>query len=150
MTATRLVPLLLGALLAGPAASASAAEPTAGEEIEIGAAYQEYQRYCQSCHGERGRGDGRVGKWLKVPPSDLAGLSERNGGIFPEEKVARIIDGREEVRTHGPRDMPVWGRVFGEDVESDSVEARVHSRIKAMVEVLRWFDDSTDGPVTAN
>ena len=71
-----------------------------------------YRVYCVSCHGETGRGDGPVAASLVPPPADLTGLSERNGGAFPETNVLATIDGRYEVAAHGPREMPVWGAVF--------------------------------------
>jgi hypothetical protein len=33
-------------------------------------------------------------------------------GVFPFDRVYQIIDGRQEVKAHGPRKMPVWGRAF--------------------------------------
>lgn len=76
-----------------------------------------YNRYCRSCHGEWGKGDGSVAKVLKVPPADLTAIARRNGGEFPFDDVFRTIDGRKEVASHGPRDMPVWGDVFKESAE---------------------------------
>lgn len=71
-----------------------------------------FQRYCASCHGEKADGTGPVAKMLKIPPTDLRQLSIENDGVFPAERVLATIDGREEVRGHGNRDMPVWGEVF--------------------------------------
>lgn len=31
----------------------------------------------------------------------------------------QVIDGRREVTEHGPREMPVWGAVFAEEVEDE-------------------------------
>jgi hypothetical protein len=59
-----------------------------------------------------GPGVGPVAASLAPPPADLTGLSERNGGAFPETNVLATIDGRYEVAAHGPREMPVWGAVF--------------------------------------
>ncbi len=66
-------------------------------------------------------------------------LSERNDGIFPAERVARVIDGREEVRLHGTRDMPIWGKVLREGSEADP-EAAVVRRIAALTATVRWLD----------
>lgn len=70
-----------------------------------------FRTYCASCHGEHADGHGAVAQYLTVPPADLTGITERYGE-FPTERVRQIIDGREEVRTHGSRDMPVWGDIF--------------------------------------
>ena len=45
-------------------------------------------------------------------PSDLTQLGKQNGGQFPFWRVYRTIDGREEVRGHGSREMPMWGFIF--------------------------------------
>jgi mono/diheme cytochrome c family protein len=89
-----------------------------------------YFRYCAACHGTEGRGDGPVAPGLVRKPIDLTALASKNKGVFPFDKVARSIDGRETPRAHGAPDMPVWGEVFGKTTGTDapSVEAAV-SRI---------------------
>ena len=55
----------------------------------------------------------------------------------------QLIDGRQEVKAHGPREMPVWGRAFNTETSiyfdnyppQDS-ESAVHSRILALTEYL--------------
>jgi len=49
---------------------------------------------------------------LTVRPMDLTQLSKKHQGQFPFWQVYRVIDGREEVKGHGTRDMPIWGEVF--------------------------------------
>ena len=71
-----------------------------------------FLRYCSSCHGPEGRGDGPLAATLKTPPADLTRIAKRNGGRFDEHAVLAAIDGRQAVAQHGPRDMPVWGAVF--------------------------------------
>jgi mono/diheme cytochrome c family protein len=71
-----------------------------------------YLGYCVSCHGVTGEGDGPVASSLTTPPANLRRLAERFGNPLPEDQVARYIDGREKIKAHGPRDMPVWGRRF--------------------------------------
>jgi hypothetical protein len=46
---------------------------------------------------------------LKIMLPDLAELSKRSGGRFPDERVREIIDGRAVLPAHGSRAMPVWG-----------------------------------------
>jgi hypothetical protein len=48
---------------------------------------------------------------MRSAPPDLTQLARRNDGLFPTDRVRRIVDGR-EVESHGTRDMPVWGDVF--------------------------------------
>ena len=72
----------------------------------------EYQRYCVVCHGENAKGNGIMADLLLIKPADLTQLSKKNGGDFPFWRTYRIIDGREEIRVHGARAMPVWGDRF--------------------------------------
>jgi len=68
-----------------------------------------YQRFCASCHGAEGRGDGPVAASFKVEVPDLTTLAHRAGAAYPRERVVRIIDGRHILGAHGSRTMPVWG-----------------------------------------
>jgi mono/diheme cytochrome c family protein len=71
-----------------------------------------YERYCASCHGVSGRGDGPVSKSLTVEVPDITRYADRHGGFFDREFVERIIDGRHVIAAHGTRTMPVWGEAF--------------------------------------
>ena len=71
-----------------------------------------FQRYCASCHGAEGHGDGNVAQYLKIPPADLTRIQAENDGEFPADDVRAFIDGRRDVAGHGTREMPVWGEVF--------------------------------------
>lgn len=42
----------------------------------------EYQGYCAVCHGEKGKGDGIMGRYLLIKPADLTQLSKKSGGEF--------------------------------------------------------------------
>ena len=88
------------ALLAGPV---HAAEYVAMSGKEL------YLRFCASCHGDSGRGNGAVAGSFAVEVPDLTLLARRYGGEFPRDRVARIIDGRFIIASHGSRTMPVWG-----------------------------------------
>jgi mono/diheme cytochrome c family protein len=76
-----------------------------------------YHQYCESCHGPTGKGDGPVAASLQRPPADLTTLAQRTGGRFDEAAVMAVIDGRRAVAAHGPREMPVWGAVFEEELQ---------------------------------
>lgn len=71
-----------------------------------------YERFCASCHGDAGRGDGAVAASFRVETPDLTRLTQRHGGVYPDEQVRRIIEGRKPVGAHGTRVMPVWGFEF--------------------------------------
>jgi hypothetical protein len=75
--------------------------------------------------------------------ADLTTLSKRNNGVFPFARVAEIIDGRETVKAHGTRDMPIWGRDYylreAQEAYMDvpyEPEAYVRTRILALTEYV--------------
>ena len=76
-----------------------------------------YQRYCASCHGTTGRGDGPVASAFTPPPTDLT----RHKASIPD--LMQVIDGRYTVRAHGTATMPVWGEVF-EQIHLDDAHAK--------------------------
>ena len=92
------------ALVLGFTGTGNAAEDNHGKQM--------YLRYCGSCHGAKGSGDGPVSRDLKVKMPDLATLAKKNRGVYPLDDVMAPIDGRRLVRGHGDRDMPVWGENF--------------------------------------
>ena len=108
--AARSLQVLAAALLAVGCSSRYVEEPS-GREV--------YLRHCASCHGELGTGDGPVAASLRRPPSDLTVIAQRAGGRFDERRVMQVIDGRAVVAEHGPRNMPVWGVVFEEELEGE-------------------------------
>jgi len=80
-------------------------------------------------------------------PADLTILAKKNGGVFPTQHVYDVIDGRQEVAAHGPRTMPVWGRVFQIDAPDvpkgvpvaggfDYRQTAVRNRIQALIDYL--------------
>lgn len=71
-----------------------------------------YGRFCASCHGSGGRGDGPVSKALSVEVPDLTMLVRRQGTSLSKQTIERVIDGRHTVLAHGTRTMPVWGEEF--------------------------------------
>ncbi len=111
----------------------------AADKVDLGK--REYDSNCIACHGKDLKGGAYV-DFLKVTPPDLTQLSKKNGGVFPLERVYAVIDGRQEVKAHGPRDMPIWGRDYqikaGEhyvDINYDP-EAFVRGRIFALIDYL--------------
>src|SRR5262245_54289659 len=109
----------------------------AQEQVVLTSGKLEYQRYCATCHGSAGKGDGPMASILTKQPVDLTVLSKQKGGQFPFWQVYRIIDGREEVMGHGVRGMPVWGAHFlTEEGGAPLDETRVLGRILALVYYL--------------
>ena len=100
--------LVAAALMTAFAGSAwVAAADQASESAQHGSAT--FRTYCASCHGTSARGDGPLADSMRRRPPNLTEILTRNKGVFPKEKVYRIIDGRERVPGHGGPDMPVWG-----------------------------------------
>lgn len=71
-----------------------------------------YKRFCSACHGATAEGDGPVAASFKIMVPDLTRIAKRQGGKFPDERIHRIIDGRQVPAPHGTREMPIWGWEF--------------------------------------
>lgn len=115
-----------------PAPSPPAAAPAAADAVkaatgpdlgEAAAGEVIYMRYCAACHGKTLKGDGPVATGLNKKPIDLTQLAKKNNGLFPFDKVAAMIDGRQSTRMHGTPDMPVWGEIFAMTKGSDAPNA---------------------------
>lgn len=106
-------PLAALLLLALPLANAQGQDLSgySGEEL--------YQRFCASCHGRQGFGDGPAAEALRVMVPDLTRLYRRHGNRFPEDQVRRSIVGGDELAAHGSRFMPVWGYEFAAGLGGD-------------------------------
>jgi mono/diheme cytochrome c family protein len=124
----------------------AAAIPAMGDpsELQVYSGVGLYKRFCASCHGAAGEGNGPVAGYLNLKTPDLTGIAARSGGVFPEDRVRRIIDGRENVRVHGTRDMPVWGWEFfieeggfKKTEDAKAARERTNETITKLVEYLR-------------
>lgn len=125
--------LAVGAVLWFSAATSQAQEQevsTAGKKV--------YDTNCAVCHGKEAKGDGGAVSLLTVKPADLTQIAKRNKGEFPFWKVYGVIDGREDVKGHGTRDMPIWGAEFRAQVgASPTAESVVRGRILELVYFLQ-------------
>lgn len=102
---------------------------------------KEFEANCASCHGTSGKGNGPITDLLKKSPPDLTQLTKKNGGVFPMERLYKVIEGS-EVAAHGTRDMPIWGydyRVQAAEYYMDvpyDPQAYVRARILALLEYI--------------
>jgi len=96
-----------------------------------------YHRFCASCHGVEGHGDGPVAGSFTIMVPDLTLLARRHGGQFPTDQVRKIIDGRSVRPPHGERDMPVWGFEFGAATSAAGGAGQVDALINELVDYLR-------------
>ena len=71
-----------------------------------------FLQLCAACHGTNAKGEGPLTSQTRGIPPNLTQLSTRNKGVFPFWHVYRVIDGRDDVAQHGPREMPAWGNWF--------------------------------------
>lgn len=125
-------------LIIGASATAAVA---ADKLVDVGKL--EYEAACAVCHGVTGVGNGPMVGQLASRVPDLTVLARNNSGVFPFDRVHQVIDGRQEVKAHGPRDMPVWGRGFRmqssgffENYPAQDAESAARSRILALTEYV--------------
>lgn len=78
--------------------------PTSGQQM--------FAAYCASCHGSDGKGNGPAAPALKTPPPNLTLLSQKNGGLFPGDRIRSTLKFGVSTPAHGSQDMPVWGELF--------------------------------------
>jgi mono/diheme cytochrome c family protein len=120
--------------------------------IDVGKA--EYQTNCAACHGIDAKGNGPVSKELKTRPTDLTVLAKKNNGVFPLNALNEVIDGRTSIRSHGTREMPIWGYRLvppghyilknADDylyLAPASPEAAVRSRILSIIDYLNRIQE---------
>jgi mono/diheme cytochrome c family protein len=117
-----------------------ASAPAASVTDPDGAAV--YRDYCFSCHGPGARGNGPFTFALKVVPPNLTTLAQRNGGAFPRDRVRNVVEGA-GLRSHGDREMPVYGSLLRRGRPGDSGAA---ARIDAVVTYLESIQDGAPRP----
>jgi len=106
-----------------------------------------YLENCASCHGLTADGNGPMARVLTTPPANLRRLSERYGNPLPESQIAQYIDGRADVKAHGPRDMPVWGKRFysageGSERQVQDMIAKLVAYIQSIQTAVRSASNS--------
>jgi mono/diheme cytochrome c family protein len=132
----RMLVLGVGVVVAVAGSAVSAASASAQTTMMSGPSGSYfYQTYCAVCHGPNAKGDGPLADSMRRRPPDLTEIAKREKGVFPADKVFRIIDGRQRVPGHGGPDMPVWGDAFRRAIEGGDEKA-VETRIQAIVDYL--------------
>lgn len=121
--------------------AASTAAFGADKPVDIGRF--EYEGACAGCHGLSGKGDGPMAEQLKSRTPDITILARNNNGIFPYDRVYQTIDGTREVKAHGSREMPIWGRAFRaqsslffDTFPGSNTESAARSRLLALTEYI--------------
>ena len=140
-TITRILALSVGAgvCIAGFSEAQHGKEPETKPFIRTVEGPALYKAYCAVCHGANGKGGGPMAGALKVRPANLTHIAERNRGVFPADRVEKIISGDTEIpKGHGTREMPVWGPVFSQ-IEWDRDLSPV--RLRNLAEYIRELQE---------
>lgn len=134
---------LIAALLVAVAVpmAAAAQDDTASQTVKVFKGKVTYRIYCSNCHGETGHGDGNLAELLSVRPADLTAISRNNGGDFPTDLITQLVDGRETVKGHGLKEMPVWGDAFQKSLQPSWTEETDDERAqRKIVEVVAFVE----------
>ena len=90
-----------------------------------------FQAHCAACHGKTAKGGGPAAAALKTQPPDLTRISQRNGGKFPLSRIEKTISGDDVVKSHGSREMPIWGPIFAQIAwDQDLGRVRIYNLTK--------------------
>lgn len=95
--------------------SVNKTSPTSGKQM--------FTSYCAPCHGVDGRGHGPAAVALKVQPTDLTGLNQKNHGKFPDTHIVSVLQFGAAVPAHGTAEMPVWGPILGQ-MNTNNLQAK--------------------------
>ena len=83
--------------------------PALSPDNDVRNGHRYFFRYCASCHGLEGLGDGPVAQQPVHAADSLRKLSDKYGIPLPAHRIDELIDGRDTPRAHGTHEMPVWG-----------------------------------------
>ncbi len=131
---------LLGSVLA-LAGVMAVSQVALSAESDVSAGQHYFIRYCASCHGADGMGDGPVAKSLNTPPANLRMLGDKYGMPLPAHRLAKLIDGRNTIRAHGTRDMPVWGERLYELGQGEKGDTGIGEVIAKIIAYLNTIQD---------
>jgi mono/diheme cytochrome c family protein len=83
-------------------------------QISVASGKETFLRYCASCHGTDGNGNGPAAIAMKTPPSDLTTLTRRHEDKYPAGYIGAVLKFGRSLASHGSEDMPIWGSRFKE------------------------------------
>jgi mono/diheme cytochrome c family protein len=114
----------------GPPEGSSATQAERGKLI--------FEKQCKSCHGMDGVA--ATVDTLETKAKDLTRINKRRKvTTFPIEKIARYIDGRNLVKAHGPREMPVWGEVYKQEgMDETEIKGRKGELIAYLMSIQNY------------
>lgn len=101
---------------------------------------REYMSNCAVCHGTTGKGDGSYFELLKTRIPDITTISQRNKGVFPADRLYQVIDGREALKSHGTREMPIWGQDYSVQAGKYYIDTPYDPEVYIRVRILSLID----------
>jgi len=107
---------------------------------------KEFQQRCAVCHGEKGKGDGPYSFALVFKPTDLTKLLIANEGHFPFIETYLIIDGRDMIKYHGTRLMPIWGDRYSQETWSSVSPEHASTLVRGRIFELLMYLYSIQQP----
>ncbi|MGI9227955.1 MAG: c-type cytochrome [Gammaproteobacteria bacterium] len=143
---TNLVPMFLVFLIIFNVTNASEINELSEMDDLIIEGQKEFQERCAICHGEEGKGDGPYSFALVFKPSDLTKLLLENEGQFPFLETYLIIDGREMVKYHGTRLMPIWGDRYRQESWSAVSPEYANTLVRGRILELLFYIYSIQEP----
>lgn len=91
------------------------------EEVRADSGAAMFASYCASCHGANAKGAGPAAPALRTAPPDLTLLAQNSGGAFPGDRVRITLGTIPAAGAHGSADMPVWGDLFRQSHQSETI-----------------------------
>ncbi len=131
---------LLGAALLALPLLISACEPTSRQEL----GKSQFEEHCVACHSAV---SGEIATEGQQMGPDLRLLQPKYGSPLDRDRLARFIDGREELPAHGTRQMPVWGKRLYEDYpQTQGTESVREGTVAIILDYLEsiQLDDSPE------
>jgi mono/diheme cytochrome c family protein len=141
-----LVALILAAVAAPITMAFAEEDEKAAQTVKVFKGKVTFRIYCSNCHGESGRGDGNLAELLSVKPADLTTIARKNGGEFPTALITQLVDGRETVKGHGLKEMPVWGDAFQKSLQPTWTEETDDQRARRKIDEVVAFVGSIQEP----
>jgi hypothetical protein len=87
-----------------------------GRERIIEDGRSDYLDHCAACHGESGKGDGRMARILVIRPTDLTQIAKQHDGNFPFWRIYDVVAGLVEIPGHETFHMPHFWEKFSGDI----------------------------------
>jgi mono/diheme cytochrome c family protein len=107
----RLAQLVPGVLLLAVSTASLQPVRASADDSEMAKAHENYQSYCQKCHGEQGKGDGPGAAMLNPKPRDFADCA--NMQKRSDTELVKVIgEGGESIGMSA--DMQPWGGTLSE------------------------------------